>query len=244
VSHVLLDHDAGWTALLALLSAVWSLLLAPALVPPALRDACLVACCAAALGLLLATGPRISCGRLSGGCAPVLLGLALAVVSYPAWIASIDGVGRALGLPAPPVVPPAQLSAASWLTVVALGPILGEIIYRGRVLPFVARRAGRPAAVLASTALFSAAHSGPWLVLVTAVAGLALGMLRVATGSVAAGIGLHAGLNLGGALFGAPPLRHPLPAPAACLAGAVALAALLLASRPGRPRGERGLAHA
>ena len=80
-------------------------------------------------------------------------------------------------------------------------PVLEELLYRGGLQAWLARRLPGSAAVLVATAVFTAAHgfgpgayTGAQLVSVFAT-GLVYGLLYRATGSVMPSIGAHAAWN-------------------------------------------------
>ena len=81
-----------------------------------------------------------------------------------------------------------------------IGPAFEEIVFRGFLLPLLARSLGAAFGVLVTAALFAALH-GPeyhwaWQVLLTiGLAGVVFGIARVKTGSTAASAMLHIGYN-------------------------------------------------
>jgi membrane protease YdiL (CAAX protease family) len=92
--------------------------------------------------------------------------------------------------------PPWQ--AALSLVAIALGPALSEeVAFRGAVLGTLRRPLGDRGAVLASAALFGLIHLWPagYRVPFALALGLALGALRLRTGSIVPGILAHATLN-------------------------------------------------
>jgi membrane protease YdiL (CAAX protease family) len=220
-------------ALLVLLTA-WSLLATQALLAPRIgRAAAVFVSFAAVTALVIATrrreGDRPAGAAALRGTLAALAGFA----SYPAWIAAIAAIGGALGLAAAPL-PVRPEEPLLLLSVLGLAPVFEELLYRERVLPALRSRLGAGPALLVSSALFALPHLEPWPMLAAALVGVALGALMLAGGSVALCIGLHAGLNLGAVLCGIPPQRFALPLAAALPAGAMLLAAALLAFRRGR----------
>ncbi|HUA84455.1 MAG TPA: CPBP family intramembrane glutamic endopeptidase [Bryobacteraceae bacterium] len=81
-----------------------------------------------------------------------------------------------------------------------IGPIFEEIVFRGFLLPLLARSLGDAAGILLTAALFATLH-GPeyhwaWQVLLTVgLAGVVFGIARIKTGSTAAAAMLHIGYN-------------------------------------------------
>lgn len=124
------------------------------------------------------------------------------------------------------------------LVLVVLGPALEEVLFRG-ALTRPLRRSYAPELVVVSTAiLFAAAHFQPQKFLPIGLFGLALGALRLASGSIVPAMMLHATYNavpfavmLTGsdqAASGQDALAEP-PLPPALIAGSAAFAAVLLA---------------
>lgn len=126
---------------------------------------------------------------------------------------------------------------------IAVGPaVCEELLMRGVVLPSLWEPLGAPGAVVASSLLFGAIHLDAYRFPFTLVAGLALALLRVRTGSLVPGILAHAVLNtitltaaqvLDDPSQGMPDPR-PLLGTAALLAGAAA-SALVFRSIRQRP---------
>ncbi len=84
------------------------------------------------------------------------------------------------------------------LAFAVVAPVAEELLFRGLLLPGLTPRYGRPAAIVATAALFGAVHFSPGLLAVAApalVAGLVLGALAARTGSVLPAIAAHAGNN-------------------------------------------------
>lgn len=81
-----------------------------------------------------------------------------------------------------------------------IGPIFEEVVFRGFLLPLLARSMGAAAGVVVTAALFAALH-GPeyhwaWQILLTVgLAGVVFGIARIKTGSTAAAAMLHIGYN-------------------------------------------------
>ena len=128
----------------------------------------------------------------------VLMGLAFeAPVSalYDAierrWPSPSSGDGELLKLIA--AAPPAT-QIALCLVIVGLGPALEEIFFRG-ALARLLRRAGPALAIVGTAALFAVAHVQPQKFLPIGLFGVALGVLRYASGSLLPGIVLHATFN-------------------------------------------------
>jgi membrane protease YdiL (CAAX protease family) len=92
--------------------------------------------------------------------------------------------------------PKGPLDALFSLASVALIPALcEETLVRGIVLPSLMRVIGPTGAILVSATVFAAIHLDPYRTLFTLVLGLALGLLRVRTGSLVACVIAHAALN-------------------------------------------------
>jgi uncharacterized protein len=81
------------------------------------------------------------------------------------------------------------------LVLVVLGPILEEVFFRGALVRPLRHRHGAPLVVAVTTMLFAAAHLEPQKILPIGLFGLALGVLRVASGSLLPPILLHATYN-------------------------------------------------
>lgn len=81
------------------------------------------------------------------------------------------------------------------LGLVAIPALAEELLFRGLVQPGLARKLGdRPALVL-SALLFGLVHLSPIAIVYATLAGLALGWLRMRTGSVLPSIALHGAVN-------------------------------------------------
>lgn len=125
------------------------------------------------------------------------LGIAGGLATYPAWLWLTARVGAALGM-ALPRVPAADVTGGILLVSIGVAPLVEELVFRGLFLDaFGSSRLGRSVGVLASSAAFAGAHTGPWAHLSTFGVGLALGATRVAGAGLAYCVALHAGLNLG-----------------------------------------------
>lgn len=79
---------------------------------------------------------------------------------------------------------------------VLAAPFCEEIFFRGFVLPGLLRELSSTWALLISSALFAVAHADPGSFLPLFVIGLALGFVRLRTGSTWASISLHVSNNL------------------------------------------------
>ncbi len=88
--------------------------------------------------------------------------------------------------------------ARLWVPVSISAGITEEMVHRGFLLGWLAALLPAAAAVAVSAALFAAGHAyqGRRGILVTAVLGMALGALRLASGSLYPGMGLHAAVDL------------------------------------------------
>ena len=85
-----------------------------------------------------------------------------------------------------------------FLAVLAAGvvaPLAEETLFRGLVLNGLMKRLGLYGAVLVSSAVFAAAHLQPQLYVPTFILGIFLSILRIGSGSLWPGIGLHAAFN-------------------------------------------------
>jgi uncharacterized protein len=144
---------------------------------------------------------------------------------------------------------PPWSGALSLLAISVWPAVAEEIAFRGALLGSLRRAAGDAGAVVTSAALFGLIHIPPggYRVPFTLALGLALGALRVRTGSIVPPIVAHAVVNattvivsagLGDAAIGdvgGPPESASLAAAAAMLAlGVAAGTALTLALRPAR----------
>lgn len=74
---------------------------------------------------------------------------------------------------------------------IVIAPICEELFFRGFVLPGLLQEMAPTWAVLVSAALFAVAHADPGSFLPLFVIGIALGFLRLRSGSTWAGISLH-----------------------------------------------------
>ncbi|MFN9545555.1 MAG: lysostaphin resistance A-like protein [Cyanobacteriota bacterium] len=78
------------------------------------------------------------------------------------------------------------------LTAIVLAPFFEEILFRGVLLPVVARQLGAGWAVLISALIFAIAHLSLAELVPLSVLGVGLGLLRWQTGRLAASVCLHA----------------------------------------------------
>ena len=95
--------------------------------------------------------------------------------------------------------PHGALKAYLVFTAVALAPISEELLFRGLLMPFLARHAGLAVSITASAALFAFLHFNVAAFMPIFLLGLALGGLYALTGRIAASITMHAlfnGVNL------------------------------------------------
>lgn len=165
---------------------------------------------AAALGIAYLVGAAAVAGacpaRDRAAAGQLGAGLVAGFASFPAWIAASARLGLALGLPLPAPVPAGAGAPLHWLSVLWLAPVFEELGYRGRLLPVLERGVGTPAAICISSLLFALPHLEVWNVLAAFAVGLGLGALAKLSGSTAACVGMHAGLNLAALLRGVPPV--------------------------------------
>jgi membrane protease YdiL (CAAX protease family) len=206
-------------AAVALMLAVWSLLLAGSLLDPLLGTGASVFVTfllATALVLATRTAGRPSSMRRAGGL--LAMGGLIGFASYPAWAVLILWTGTQIGLPHAEALeaPRAPLLLVSTLV---LAPVFEELLYRERLLAALTPLAGPPLAVLLTSGLFALPHVDSWSVLTTLLVGLVLGVAAHRGRSVAPCIGVHMGLNLAAVLCGVPPSRLSLSLPAAALLG-------------------------
>jgi len=81
------------------------------------------------------------------------------------------------------------------LAVVVVSPVTEELLFRGILLPGLARRVGTPTALLTSSALFGVIHGSARFALVAFAAGIVLGAVRIVTRSTWACVAVHAASN-------------------------------------------------
>lgn len=181
------------------LIAVWDLLLAGALLRPALgAGVATLAAFLLATSLVLATrepGRRRRRARRSGGTV-LALAFAAGFASHPVFVAGISALGLAIGLAPRTPLGPVEGSLDLLVAEILVAPVLEEHLYRERILLALRPRVGAPAAVVGSSVLFALPHLEAWQTLGSFVVGLALGAVALRSGSVRACIALHAGLNL------------------------------------------------
>ena len=141
-------------------------------------------------------------------------------------ITRIDGPLRAFSVP---------------FAFVIVAPLTEELLFRGLLLGALHPRLGSVGALLLTALLFGVFHAAPLAMIYASVAGLALGWVFVRTGSVLAGLAMHAACNAVGVLLPAELL--PIPGfnteadhlPLALVIAASAGLALTLALIPAAP---------
>lgn len=207
---------------LAAVGACWLfLIVAPAALRPATSNPTLAAftlAMIAVIAMLWRRGERPD--RTTGW--RLGLGLAAGIAGFTACLGGIVALGLALGLPAAPADDAAQWPRPeSWLGSAVVAPIFEEGLYRGLLLPALRRHTGALAAVVVSSAAFALPHLEAWSVLGTFCVGLGLGAVRLASGSVAPTIGLHAGLNASALAGALPSALAGSDAPGAALFGSL-----------------------
>jgi sodium transport system permease protein len=142
-------------------------------------------------------------------------------------------------------------SGALSLAAIAIGPALTEeIAFRGALLGSFRKHVGDAGAVVASAMLFGLIHvvPGGYRIPFTFVLGLALGLMRLRTGSILPGAVAHAVLNATTVIVEArlsdhealTPESAPLAAAVGLLALGAAMAALFIAALPRGARAQRG----
>jgi len=128
------------------------------------------------------------------------------------------GVAEFAGLAAgdgwlPPDTPAGSRALVRWAAVVLVAPVFEELLYRERLLGAFQPAVGGIPAVLLTSLLFAIPHLQPSLAAAAFAVGVALGLVRLRSGSIALCIGIHAGLN-------AASLASGLPSPRLLLRGA------------------------
>ena len=88
----------------------------------------------------------------------------------------------------------------TWVILVAIVPVLEELIFRVYLLEWLRARLSVPTAVLASAVGFGLVHGQPLSVLLATAGGLIFGAAYVRTGSIWPGVIAHAGVNALGLL--------------------------------------------
>jgi membrane protease YdiL (CAAX protease family) len=206
-------------AAVALMLAVWSLLLAGSLLGPLLgAGASVFVTFLLATVLLLATR---SAGRpfsVTRAGAILSMGGLIGFAGYPAWAVLIGWTGTRLGLPQFEALE-APRTPLLLVSTLVLAPLFEELLYRERLLAALSPLVGPAFAVLLSSGLFALPHVGSWKLLTTLLVGLVLGVAAHRGRSVVPCIGVHMGLNLAAVVCGVPPGRWLLPFPAAALVG-------------------------
>jgi CAAX protease family protein len=119
------------------------------------------------------------------------LGGALGALPVPPELSEQSRLFRLLGDPDPTVVDVDAAAACSILARALIGPLFGELLLRGFVLPILARRWGDRVAVAVLAPLTALAFAGiggdSWLLLPGLVLGVALCLLYLDTGSILPG---------------------------------------------------------
>jgi membrane protease YdiL (CAAX protease family) len=182
------------------MTAIWLWLLAASRLGPALGgDTALLLGHLGAVCFALGRPRReMAASRLSAFARGWLAG----VVGYKGWQASIVVLGLAAGLQ-PAAVSQADPGFSALLRICVLAPVWEEALYRGRLLPALARRVGAPAAVALSSLAFALPHVQPWAVLGTFLFGCGLGSVERHSRRLGLCIGIHAGLNAAASFWGA-----------------------------------------
>ena len=139
-----------------------------------------------ALGRASASGTRILAGVVIGTLA---VGIPCAVLLASHWLTIAPGVGGNVG-------------AVTLQLLVFLAPaaLAEELMVRGYLLTALADGFGRSAAVIATSVLFGALHwanpgATPWSLVVVALAGIWLGVVRLTTDSLYAAWAAHLAWN-------------------------------------------------
>jgi membrane protease YdiL (CAAX protease family) len=138
---------------------------------------------------------RTAALMLAAGASLWLASLGLLELQYALWSPSpeyLEAFRRLHEALRPKGVLDALLSVAAIAVIPAL---CEETLVRGIVLPSLLRAAGPMGAVVVSAVVFAVIHLDPYRTVFTLVLGLALGLLRVRTGSLVACIVAHAALN-------------------------------------------------
>lgn len=89
---------------------------------------------------------------------------------------------------------------ATFITLVIIAPITEEIFFRGIILRGLLRFHSIPVALISSSLLFGFVHLNPWMLLPTAILGIAFGLVLLRTGSIWLCVICHS-LNNGIAFF-------------------------------------------
>jgi len=185
-----------------LLFAVWDLLLLGRLLANRMGEEGATLAAFSLATLLVAAGSGLRSRPSRGSVVGAGLGLVAGYAGYPVWVTVIAAVGLALGLaPRDPWDSP-SMGVALLVATVALAPVFEELLYRERLLLALRARAGAPLAIVTTSLLFALPHVEAWSVLGTFLVGLALGVTRLAAGSISLCIGIHAGLNLASVAWG------------------------------------------
>jgi membrane protease YdiL (CAAX protease family) len=224
----------GLCGALLLVLSVWSLLigLPVALEAIAGADRALLGGFLASAALVVSIPSRAR-RRVSGRAFGLLaLGALTGFAGYPAAVACLRASAGAGEWAALGTAAPGSGGAAKAAVAILLAPILEELLYREHLLLALRAAVGGLAVPIAS-AFFALPHLAPPLVLVVFFAGLALGIARLLSGSLALCIGIHAGLNAAATACGHPPLRWALPAAWSAVAAAASLAWAVRLARSG-----------
>ena len=140
----------------------------------------------AAAGVLLGLVAVALCAAVAQ-----LLGGALGSLPVPPELSEQSRWSQLLGDPDPTVVDPGADAACSVLARALIGPLFGELLLRGFLLPILARRLGATVAVAVLAPLtaltFAAAGEQPWLLLPGLALGVATCALYLETGSIVPG---------------------------------------------------------
>jgi membrane protease YdiL (CAAX protease family) len=185
------------SALLVML-AVWTILSSGSMLSSLIGEepaTLLVFSCSAAL-LIVTRRPSLVRLRLSDA-ALLALTVALGFAGHSPLRAGIALVGLALGLAPSLGAPPGASGLPLLIAVVVVAPVFEELLYRERLLDAIAATPlGTGGAMFLTSALFAFTHLTKWQMLGSFLVGLVLALVRRASGTITACIGLHAGLNL------------------------------------------------
>jgi membrane protease YdiL (CAAX protease family) len=130
------------------------------------------------------------------------VGALVGVASWPGWLLVLGAVFETLGLASP--TRSIALGPAGWAATLVLAPLFEELLYRERLFAALQPRIGTLLSIGVTSVLFALPHVELVAIVATAHVGLVLGAVRVALGSVAPCVGLHAGLNVGAWLTAVP----------------------------------------